>query len=352
MLFIPLPFVIALLLALLLMRLIAEGGVAAAFRPFFLLIGGYAVLSVLIGLRWGYGLTGLLPVMALMASVLPPLAWIAFSSLSSESTSISRWHALPALAVVCLFLFAPILIDWALVLIFVSYGVALLRLAARGPDALDRVPVVNAARVHQALIAGGIMLILSAGVDAAVALDFSVAQGAWAGQFVAVANALNLLILSSAFAIAGRDTAQSGDEPLEPEPLQPATVSRLTATEPPAKSADPTAADHAVLATVEQLVTSKQLFRDPELTLNRLARKAVLPARAISIAINRVKGQSVSHYINAHRVTEACRLLAETDHSVTAIMLESGFQTKSNFNREFRRQTGQSPGEWRTSASR
>lgn len=33
---------------------------------------------------------------------------------------------------------------------------------------------------------------------------------------------------------------------------------------------------------------------------------------------------------------------------VTTAMLESGFQTKSNFNREFRRVTGQSPANWRT----
>jgi AraC-like DNA-binding protein len=32
---------------------------------------------------------------------------------------------------------------------------------------------------------------------------------------------------------------------------------------------------------------------------------------------------------------------------VTTIMLDAGFQTKSNFNREFRRVTGTSPSLWR-----
>jgi AraC-like DNA-binding protein len=40
-------------------------------------------------------------------------------------------------------------------------------------------------------------------------------------------------------------------------------------------------------------------------------------------------------------------LLAETTTPVTEIMFDVGFQTKSNFNREFRRVTDMSPLEWR-----
>ncbi len=72
-----------------------------------------------------------------------------------------------------------------------------------------------------------------------------------------------------------------------------------------------------------------------------------MPARHVSTAINRQHGVNVSHYINGFRLDEACRLLAETDLSVTEVHLEAGFQTKSNFNREFRRKFGQSPSEWR-----
>jgi AraC-like DNA-binding protein len=54
--------------------------------------------------------------------------------------------------------------------------------------------------------------------------------------------------------------------------------------------------------------------------------------------------KNVSQYTNDFRIAEACRLLRETDMSVTAAMFESGFQTKSNFNREFRRVTFPQPG--------
>lgn len=72
-----------------------------------------------------------------------------------------------------------------------------------------------------------------------------------------------------------------------------------------------------------------------------------MPARQISGAVNRLAGKNVSQYINDIRISEACRLLRDTDMSVTSAMLDAGFQTKSNFNREFRRVTTLSPVSWR-----
>ncbi len=91
----------------------------------------------------------------------------------------------------------------------------------------------------------------------------------------------------------------------------------------------------------------KRLWADADLNLARLARRMGVPARAVSEAVNRVHGISVSHYVNNHRITEARRLLSETDMPVTRILFEAGFMTKSNFNREFLRVTGENPSDWR-----
>ncbi|MCF1465185.1 helix-turn-helix transcriptional regulator [Agrobacterium vitis] len=56
---------------------------------------------------------------------------------------------------------------------------------------------------------------------------------------------------------------------------------------------------------------------------------------------------NVTMPVNAFRISEACDLLSETKKPVTEIMFEVGFQTKSNFNREFRRSTEMTPLEWR-----
>jgi AraC-like DNA-binding protein len=104
------------------------------------------------------------------------------------------------------------------------------------------------------------------------------------------------------------------------------------------------------MARIDALMRTRGLFRDPDLSLDRLARKAGLPARRISAAINRATGRNVSQWVNDHRIGEACRLLAETDRPVTAVLFDAGFQTKSNFNREFRRVTGTTPLLWRAAA--
>jgi AraC-like DNA-binding protein len=56
-------------------------------------------------------------------------------------------------------------------------------------------------------------------------------------------------------------------------------------------------------------------------------------------------GGNVSRHINTWRIEHACRLMV-AGQSVTAAMLGSGFNTKSNFNRESLRVTGLSPRDW------
>ena len=89
------------------------------------------------------------------------------------------------------------------------------------------------------------------------------------------------------------------------------------------------------------------LYRDPDLSLSRLSRRLGVTARLVSEAVNRAAGKNFSQYVNEHRVRAACELLERTDAPVTQVMLEAGFVTKSNFNREFRRTTGESPSAWR-----
>ncbi len=94
----------------------------------------------------------------------------------------------------------------------------------------------------------------------------------------------------------------------------------------------------------------QHLYRDPDLTLERLARRAGIPGRQISGALNRIYGRNISQLVNEYRVNDAKRRLVATRDPVTVIMLESGFGTKSNFNREFLRVTGVTPSSYRRAA--
>ncbi len=87
------------------------------------------------------------------------------------------------------------------------------------------------------------------------------------------------------------------------------------------------------------------MYLEPDLTLVRLARKLGIPSKQLSAAVNRHTQANISRFINQFRIEHACQLL-ETGESITNTMLKSGFNTKSNFNREFRRITGATPRSW------
>ena len=105
-----------------------------------------------------------------------------------------------------------------------------------------------------------------------------------------------------------------------------------------------------MVARLNALLTEQEIYLDSDLTLGRLSRRLGIPVKQLSAAINRVTNGNVSRYINRFRIERACeRLLA--GESVAIAMDSSGFSTRSNFNREFRRVTGRSPSEWRDGAA-
>lgn len=107
--------------------------------------------------------------------------------------------------------------------------------------------------------------------------------------------------------------------------------------------------DIGVAERINSLMQGQELYRDPDLTLERLARRVGIPARQISGALNRIYGRNVSQIVNEYRVADAKLRLETTLDQITSIMLDVGFGTKSNFNREFLRVTGTTPSRYRSS---
>ncbi len=334
MLFVPLPFVVALLLFILLIQMIRrqdEGGS----HPFFLawLIVA-AVQSVVIGARWGYEMVEILPLQAILAAASPTLAWLSFDSLRSERPPSQRpfllLHILPTLSIAGFVAFWPDPISLAIILIFLGYGTALTRLAWAGPNVLGASRLDGVITSYRALQLTAFSTVGSAVIDLLVTFDFAETGGIHSGRIVAIANIIGLLVLGYAATVAGA-SQPAAEESNEDRVL----------------SSQPTSDDAAVAIALDELMQSRRPYRDVDLNLNRLARKMGLSVRQVSNAINRTKGMSVSQYVNDYRVKEACKLLAETEEPITRIMFDAGFQTKSNFNREFLRVTGMSPKAWR-----
>ena len=104
-----------------------------------------------------------------------------------------------------------------------------------------------------------------------------------------------------------------------------------------------------LLQRFDTLISNENLHKlEFGITLPQAAKKLQIPARQLSNAINQIHGKSYSMYLNDKRIDEALRLLnMQTKLPVTEVMLQAGFSSKSNFNKEFLRRIGLSPSAYR-----
>ena len=356
---IPLPFVVSLVLCLVLVRMVRQG--RERFGLFGWLVALCAVQAFLSGVHWGLGWQATRLAQPVLAALLPALAFVAFEELrqGTAARSIEHLpHLLPAMAVLGLAVSWRAPIDAVLFATYLGYGLALLHAARKGPDGLEATRLGDGASTYRALIAVAVLLIVTAFIDAGVSLALVFGE-AW--QAMAVLTVASVLWLAAAGYAA---TVADAGRP-ETDPVADYTVAAVSsrAIIPPPSLRDTNAAtlppvreeaseeDAAVLRRVDLLMVEQALFRDPDLTLDRLARRVGLPSRRISAAVNRVLGRNVSQVINEYRVDAARRMLVSTADPVTTIMLEVGFGTKSNFHREFQRVTGMTPSAYRRSGS-
>lgn len=121
-----------------------------------------------------------------------------------------------------------------------------------------------------------------------------------------------------------------------------------------ATEADPTTEEPkdtfapAQIRSIERAMLEDRVYLTPDLTLEQLATTANLPARITSTIINRHFNMSFFDFVNYHRVEAAKALLiAEPDKSVLEISELAGFNSKSAFNRFFKKFAGVTPTEFR-----
>ncbi|NOI57650.1 helix-turn-helix domain-containing protein [Vibrio coralliilyticus] len=335
MLAIPVPFVVSLLLGLLAVTLYLGNREQAKFACGFLIL--CALTTAIVGLRWTFQSPLFLIAQPIFAALIPISAWYAFARTGDWHLKSTYKHALAPIVVV-LFVFTQTLwlppLDELLTAIYLFYGIALMRVSSE-QGLLVNVTLGRWEGVQKARIVAGWMLIFSALIDAFISLDFAYNRGDLTLYILTLGHLILLPVLSLAVVITGINTTPSPDET---EPEQKSPVPQSVMSEHRARE---------VTALLNEKILEKSLYLDPELTLSRLSRIIGVPAKQISTAVNQVHGKNISKLVNEYRIRHAQQALAETDESVTQILMNSGFQTKSNFNREFSRITGTSPSEYR-----
>uniref|UniRef100_UPI0025C19F01 AraC family transcriptional regulator n=1 Tax=Marivita sp. TaxID=2003365 RepID=UPI0025C19F01 len=110
----------------------------------------------------------------------------------------------------------------------------------------------------------------------------------------------------------------------------------------------PGSADHDLFARLDVFFDDPEILADDTLTLTRVSRRLGVPARSVSVAVNRVAEQSFSDLLNDRRISLATRLIDEDpDRPLLDIIYAAGFGAKSNFYIQFKRRTGVTPAAYR-----
>lgn len=332
MLFVPLPLFATLFLGFVFGRFVLNRDMTLRPHQLFAgLIALYATQSLLTSLRWGYGIAGVAVLMALLAPVLPAVAYLAYKTLSGRQRGVRLWPLAIVGANWIVFATLPALIDALILMTYLGFGGLLLRLYFFGEDQLTLSPINDAREILIAMGLTGAALVASGLTDVYVIYDFIKNDGRNAG--------LILTFVQTAFVLAIGVSAIFG---------RAAVVPQKEITAPPLIAKDVTEADEDIMIRLECLFTRDGLHTKEDLSLRRLSRRLGVSDRRVSNAVNRIKHISVSQFVNEFRIKEACRLLRETDETILGISLAAGFATKSNFNREFSRVTGQTPSQWRS----
>ena len=99
---------------------------------------------------------------------------------------------------------------------------------------------------------------------------------------------------------------------------------------------------------LKQWMYEKAVYKDPELTLDKLAATMEISRHHLSETLNQYVGQSFYQFINEYRIREVIRLIDEHQPrkdtpNILSLAFEAGFHSKSSFNQYFKKVTGNTP---------
>lgn len=100
---------------------------------------------------------------------------------------------------------------------------------------------------------------------------------------------------------------------------------------------------------LNQVMQQQKLYKEPELTLDELSKTLEVPSNYLSQVINEKEGINFYDYINALRVEEFKRIVQLEENknfTLLSIAFECGFNSKTTFNRIFKKLTGLTPSQF------
>lgn len=302
-----------------------------------------AFQSILISIVLEYGRDKWAIFLPPLALLIGPLLMMYFESIADQKyrfTATKCLHYLPALfaffeMAAGVFFLDP---DLMIVMSFAFYTAVLLMKAVKGRTQFSK------PKHEQSFIFSWLVfccLILASSLFGEVFILYELHQGTPINNSTALLVALFGKLMMVSFILMGALRTSS--------PLVWISFWGTKSRQPAPRSADDIVY-RTLVSEFDNVMVEKKLYVKHEVLMQNIAEHLAVSQRHLSRAINHVHGESFSKRMNRLRVSEAKRLLSEpTNISITEVMFDSGFRTKSNFNKEFLAIEGVSPSEFRES---
>ena len=100
---------------------------------------------------------------------------------------------------------------------------------------------------------------------------------------------------------------------------------------------------------IEILMIIDKMYKNPELVISDLSSKLGTHSKKVSQVINQGFSLNFNDFVNHHRIKAVLQKIEEGEHNIQTLLsiaLECGFNSKSTFNRAFKRATSLSPKEY------
>jgi len=115
------------------------------------------------------------------------------------------------------------------------------------------------------------------------------------------------------------------------------------------KKLDPAEAQR-IIGRLEKIMTEKDLFKNPNLKLNDLAREINVSGHQLSQVLNDNIQKNFTLFVNEYRINEACNMLSQhTNLAIESVGYEVGFNSKSTFFATFKKIKGTTPSAYQQS---
>lgn len=110
-------------------------------------------------------------------------------------------------------------------------------------------------------------------------------------------------------------------------------------------------ADNLYFQKLEILCKDHHIYTDTTLNREKVAQKLGISAGYVSQIINTITGDNFAYYVNQYRVEAVKKMISNSEYenyNLLAMGLESGFTSKTTFYKAFKKVTGQTPNEYKT----